>query len=151
VPTIRLETRVHAPIERCFDLARDVDVHVYSTARTTERAVGGVTQGLLELGDEVTWEAVHFGVRQRLTAKIVVFDRPHCFVDEMMRGAFKSLTHRHEFITILGGTLMVDTFMFTSPLGILGHIANILFLSRYMRNFLYARNQYLKQTAESGE
>ena len=70
MPTIRVETRIEAPVERCFDLARDVDLHRRSLARTGERAVGGVTTGLLGPGDTVTWEGRHFGVRQRLTARI---------------------------------------------------------------------------------
>lgn len=52
---IELTTRVAAPRDRCFDLARSVELHVRSTAATGERAVAGRTTGLLELGDEVTW------------------------------------------------------------------------------------------------
>lgn len=74
--TVVIETRIAAPIERCFDLARDVDAHVRSSAATRERVVGGRTTGLLELGDTVTFEGVHLGVRQRLTSRITEFDRP---------------------------------------------------------------------------
>ena len=58
--TIRLETLIPAPIERCFDLARDIDLHVRSTAHTREVAVAGVRTGLIGPGDEVTWEGIHF-------------------------------------------------------------------------------------------
>jgi len=148
VPVIRIETLIHAPPDRCFDLARDVEAHVGSTARTHERAVAGVTSGLLGPGDEVTWEAVHLGVRQRLTARITRFDRPNAFEDEMVRGAFRSFTHRHEFRPVDGGTLMIDTFRYASPLGILGALADRLFLERYMRRLLTERNAYLKRVAE---
>jgi hypothetical protein len=70
MPLIRIETRIQAPVEKCFDLARDVDLHVASTARTRERAVAGVTYGRLGPGDVVTWEAVHFGIAQRRTSRI---------------------------------------------------------------------------------
>ncbi len=148
MPTIRLETRIHAPVERCFDLARDVGAHVGSTSRTRERAVSGVTTGLLGLGDVVTWEATHLGVRQRLTVRITRFEPPHRFIDEMVSGAFHGFTHEHTFETISDGTLMVDVFAYTSPLGPLGRIADRLFLCRYMRTFLAERNRYLKQMAE---
>jgi len=98
VPTIRIATTIDAPPERCFDLARDVGAHLRSTGPTGERAVGGVTSGLLELGDEVTWEARHLGVRQRLTARISRLERPRLFEDVMVRGAFASLHHVHEFV-----------------------------------------------------
>ncbi len=79
MPTIRPETTILAPIERCFDLSLDVDLHSRSVAQTHERAVAGVTTGRMQLGDIVTWEAVHFGVRQRLTSKITAYERPPAF------------------------------------------------------------------------
>lgn len=93
MPLIRLETMIDAPPERCFDLAIDVDVHVASVAASGERAVAGVTAGRMALGDWVTWEARHFGVRQRLTAVITEYDRPHAFVDEMRAGIFERFRH----------------------------------------------------------
>ena len=130
MPVIVLRTPVAAPPLRCFDLARDVDLHQRSTAASHERAIAGVTSGLMGAGDEVTWEATHFGVRQRLTSRITEFDPPHRFVDEMVRGAFSRFRHEHQFISTEEGTLMVDTFDYTSPLGPLGMLADWLFLRR---------------------
>jgi len=149
VPTIRISTSIDAAPERCFDLARDVAAHVRSTAGTDERAVGGVTVGLLELGDEVTWEARHLGTRQRLTVRISRFERPRLFEDVLVRGAFASLRHVHEFVPRDGGTTMLDTFTFASPLGPLGAIVDRLFLTGYMRRFLLARAEELKRMAEA--
>ena len=146
--TIVVETLVAASLETCFDLSRDVDAHVESSIATGERAVGGRTSGLLELGDVVTFEAVHFGIRQRLTSRIVEFDRPRRFVDEMVNGAFTSLRHVHEFQTVNGVVLMRDTLTWRSPLGILGSIADRLFLERHMRAFLVQKQATLKAMAE---
>jgi len=149
MPTIRITTSIDAPPERCFDLARDVAAHVRSTAGTDERAVGGVTVGLLELGDEVTWEARHIGIRQRLTVRISRLERPVVFEDVMVRGAFASLRHVHEFVPRDGGTTMIDTFTFESPLGPIGAMVDRVFLTGYMRRFLVSRANELKQMAES--
>ncbi len=119
-----------------------------STEGTAERAVAGKTTGFLELGDEVTWEAVHFGVRQRVASRITRFERPHVFVDEMLSGAFHSFHHTHEFIDEGGVTRMVDTFRYRAPLGWLGNLADVLFLERYMRKFLENRATALKAAAE---
>ena len=56
-------TRIAAPIERCFDLSRSVEVHLAGNVHCGETAValGGVTAGLIELGQCVTWRARHFG------------------------------------------------------------------------------------------
>ena len=150
MPVITLRTLIHAPIERCFDLSRDIDLHIRSTAQTGEVAVAGVTTGLISLGEEVTWEARHFGVRQRLTTRITAYDRPAYFRDSQVRGAFKRFDHDHRFETLsTGATLMRDIFDYESPLGLLGILADHVFLENYMRSLLKRRNSVLKEVAES--
>ncbi|MBO0796446.1 MAG: SRPBCC family protein [Ktedonobacteraceae bacterium] len=149
MPTIQIETFIDAPPERCFDLSLSVDLHRRSVAHTRERPVAGVTSGMMKLGDTVTWEAVHFGIKQHLTSKITAYERPHCFTDEMIRGAFQEMIHIHEFILQPPGTLMIDRFMFRAPLSILGWLAETLVLTRYMKGLLLTRNRYLKQVAEA--
>lgn len=149
MPTIIVETYIDVPPTVCFDLARDIGIHCQTASRTHERAIAGVTTGLIGLGEEVTFEAVHFGIRQRLTARITHFDRPHCFVDEMLQGALRSLRHTHEFRPVGTGTVMQDTLVWTSPMGWLGKLADTLFLEAHMRQFLVERNANLKQIAES--
>ena len=132
----------------CFDMARSVDAHIESARTTGERAVAGVTSGMLKLGDEVTWRARHLGVTQDLTSRDVAFDRPHHFRDEMVRGAFSRLVHDHYFERTRG-TRMVNVFDFTAPLGPLGTLVDRLILHRYLRRFLEERAQALKQLGES--
>jgi ligand-binding SRPBCC domain-containing protein len=145
---IHLVTLIDAPVERCFDLARSIDAHLASTSATRERVAAGKAHGLLELGDEVTWEAKHLGVRQRLSSKIVAFDRPRYFRDSMVRGAFARFDHDHTFESIDGGTRMIDDFDFDAPLGVLGRLADVIFLRSYMTRFLTERAQELKRLAE---
>jgi ligand-binding SRPBCC domain-containing protein len=149
MPLIELSTVILAPRERVFDLARCINAHQDSTEGTQERAVAGVTSGLIGFNDEVTWEARHLGVRQRLTVRVTAFNRPLHFQDVMIRGAFKCLKHDHEFLEHPSGTLMVDRFEFQSPFGILGSIVDRFFLIVYMRRFLVRRNSILKKLAES--
>ena len=106
---------------------------------------------MIGLNGEVTWEARHFGVRQRLTVRVTAFDRPKHFQDVMVSGAFKSMAHDHEFSEHREGTLMSDRFEFKSPFGILGTIVDRIFLASYMRRFIVRRNEVLKQLAESTE
>jgi ligand-binding SRPBCC domain-containing protein len=148
---IRLERFIDAPIERCFDLSRSIDLHVTSMTDQGERAVGGRMSGLIELGEDVTWEARHFGVTQRLTSRITAFDRPFRFRDSMVRGAFQRFDHDHLFEQRDSRTLMTDVFDYTAPLGILGIVAERLFLTRYMTNLLSQRNEVIQRMAESDE
>lgn len=144
-----LETFINAPAETCFDLMRDIRIHTETTAQTHEKAVGGVTDGKIGLGQTVTFEGTHFGIRQRLTVKVIEFERPRLFVDEMTEGTFKTFKHIHEFSTVNGGTLMRDTLVWTSPFGILGRVVDILLLERHLRRLLNGRNAMLKHIAET--
>lgn len=139
---------VHVPRADCFNLARTVEVHLAAESRRQERAVDGRTTGRLHLGDTITFEAIHFGVRQRLTSKIVQMHAFDVFIDEMQRGAFQRLRHTHRFHDAPSGTLMRDRLEFSAPLGALGRIAERLFLRRYMQNFLHQHQNAFRTIAE---
>ena len=145
---IEIKTEIESEIHRCFDLARDIDFHKLSAQATEEKAVAGRTEGLCELGDTITWEARHFGIRQRLTVKITGFSRPYYFEDRMTKGAFQSMRHEHHFQEMDGKTLMTDRFEYEVPFGILGRLFDWIILKQHMTEFLKTRNQLIKKTAE---
>lgn len=149
MPIIKIEVDVNAPVERVFDLARCIDLHEETMSKHNEKAVSGKTNGLINFGETVTWQATHFGVSQKLTSKITVFNRPNHFRDSMISGAFARFDHDHFFDERNGKTRMRDVFDYDSPLWIFGAIADALFLESYMRRILAERNELIKQTAES--
>ncbi|MEM6853620.1 MAG: SRPBCC family protein [Planctomycetota bacterium] len=149
MPTINVETRIVAPPELCFDVARDIDFHVQSLKHTGERAVGGVTSGLIGMGESVTWEARHLGVRQRLTSQITVFDPPRHFRDCMTQGAFKRFAHDHFFDEDGGeATVMRDVIDFASPAGLIGRVFDRVFLGGYLRRLIRGRGEMIRREAE---
>jgi len=150
MPVIRLDTVIDAPMDRCFDLACSIDFHMATSSKTQETAVAGVTSGLFGPNDTVTWRAKHFGMWQELTVKMVEYNRPYVFRDDMVKGAFNSMYHIHRFESKDGKTVMSDEFSFTSPLGIFGRLADV-FLYNYMKAFLIELNQLLKAAVESSE
>jgi ligand-binding SRPBCC domain-containing protein len=150
MPIIEVQTHVQASIERCFDLARDLDLHLRSMAHSGERAIGGRTSGLICLGEEVTWEARHFGIRHRHTSRITGYDRPHFFRDSMTQGRFARFDHDHIFTAQEAGTLMRDVIDFASPFGVLGRVVDDVFMTKYLTNLISRRNEVIKHAAESG-
>jgi ligand-binding SRPBCC domain-containing protein len=153
---VRLEeiTTIQAPLERCFDLARSVEVHLAGNIHFGEQAIaaGRVTSGLIGMSQRVTWRAKHLGIWQNLTSEITSMQPPTYFQDTMIRGAFRFMKHDHYFRALPSGeTEMKDVFCFAAPLPILGRIAEVLVLRRYMRNLLHERNLVIKQIAESPE
>ena len=147
-------TVIHAPIERCFDLARSVEVHLAGNVHSGEsaKAIAGVTSGLVGLGQRVTWRAKHFGVWHSLTSEITVMDRPAYFQNIMIEGIFRFMKHDHFFRPLSRDeTEMKSVYCFAAPLPVLGRLAEVAFLGRYMQALLRERNAAVKEIAESSK
>jgi ligand-binding SRPBCC domain-containing protein len=147
-------TAIRAPIERCFDLARSVEVHLAGNVHFGEQAVAsaGVTSGLVDIAQRVTWRAKHFGVWQTFTSRITAMQSPVYFQDVMVQGAFRFMRHDHYFRRLASGeTEMKDIFCFAAPFPLLGLLAETLVLRRYMRALLQERNLVIKQIAEGSD
>ncbi len=151
MPTIIIETSIDAPQQRCFDLSRSIDLHKISTEHTREEAIDGVTSGLIGLNESVTWRAKHLGFTQKLSTVITELEEPMYFVDEMSQSIFNGFRHEHKFQNEDGSTRMIDIFDYEAPFGILGKIANVLFLKKYMHKLLKTRNAVIKEFAESAK
>jgi len=149
--TIRLETWVDAPVERCFLLSLSIDLHVASAQSTGEKAVAGTTSGLIGEGETVTFEGRHSGVRLRHTSLIETLRPYGYFRDVMIAGVFRRFEHEHHFTLMDDGTLMRDEIRFTAPWGVLGRVATRMFVRKHLRAFLVERNAVIKRVAESEE
>lgn len=146
---IELRTDIAAHADAVFDLARSIDAHLGSMGKSREQAIAGVTSGLIGLGEQVTWKATHFGIPFKMTSKVTEMTPPRRFVDEQVRGPFKTFHHEHRFERDGDGTAMVDVIDFTSPAGPIGRVVERLGLERYLTKLIRERNEFLKSAAES--
>ena len=147
-------TVIDAPIDRVFDLSRSVEVHLLANVHENEQAlaVGGLTTGLVGLGEQVTWRAKHFGLWHNLTSKATVVEPPTYLQVTMVKGIFRSMQANHLFRSLpSGATELRDKFAIAAPFPILGPIAEALFLRRYMIALNRERNAVIKQLAESDD
>lgn len=145
---LELSTDILAPIERGFDLGRSIDLHVATAAASGERAVAGVTTGLIGLGEEVSWRATHFGIRWQMTSRITALERPRFFQDCMVRGPFAVFEHSHSFEDMGDAIRMHDELRFEAPLGVVGRLVAERILAGHLTRFLVERNAILKRVAE---
>ncbi|KQQ05521.1 MULTISPECIES: SRPBCC family protein [unclassified Rathayibacter] len=141
--SIECRTRSARPAAELFDRARDIDLHRASQAGARERAIGGVTSGLIGLGEHVTFRARHFGVPLTLTSAVTALDAPRSFVDEQTRGPFRRFRHEHRFEPDGAGSVMIDRVTFAAPFGVLGLLAERLVLARHLERLLVARGRFL--------
>jgi ligand-binding SRPBCC domain-containing protein len=146
---IHLTSFINAPAERVFDLSRSINLHLISTAETNEKAVSGVLSGLINKNETVTWQARHLLKTRRFTSKITEMQRPDFFIDELIKGDFKSFRHEHHFKAVDNGSLMIDIIEFETPYGFIGKMATVFFLRSYIEKFLAKRNAVIKEYAET--
>ena len=146
---IHLTTVINAPVERVFDLSRSINLHKISTAQTNEQAIAGVTSGLINENETVTWQGKHLFKVRKFTSKITSMKKPLLFIDEMTQGDFKSYKHEHHFKSVSNGTVMIDLVEFETPYGSLGQFVNKVYLKKYMQRLLEHRNKIIKEYAET--
>ena len=149
MPKIHLTSFIAAPIKRVFDLSRSISLHQISTASTNEKAIAGTMNGLINKNETVTWQAKHLFKTRQFTSKIIEMQSPDFFIDEMVKGDFVSFHHQHHFKAAENGTIMIDLISFESPYGVIGKIANSIFLTTYIKFFLIKRNAVIKDYAET--
>lgn len=146
--TIHLTTKISASKQIVFDASRNIDIHQQSASPTKEKAVAGVTSGLINLNETVTWRGKHFGFYITHKSRITAMNFYDYFVDEMEKGKFKSFKHEHFFEEENGVTIMKDKLQYETPFGIFGELFDILFLEKHLTNFLLERNKVLKAVSE---
>jgi hypothetical protein len=132
-----------------FDLSRSIDLHQTSMQHTSEKAISGVTKGLINEGEIVVWQAKHLFKKRKLKTLISKMQPFDFFEDQMLEGDFKMMKHRHVFKFENGKTTMIDLFEFESPYGFAGKLFNGIFLKNYMRHLLQNRNAVIKEYAET--
>lgn len=146
---INITTKIKAPIQIVFDHARNIDTHQKSASNTSEVAIAGTTHGLINKGETVTWRGKHFGFFLQHQSIISQMELYSYFVDEQLKGHFKSFKHQHFFEEIDGQTIMKDVMEYETPFGIFGKLFDLLFLKRHLTNFLIERNACLKLVSET--
>jgi ligand-binding SRPBCC domain-containing protein len=146
--TINLTTKIKAPKQIVFDASRNIDIHQKSASKTSEKAIAGITSGLINLDETVTWSGKHFRFYLTHKSRITAMNLYDYFVDEMEQGKFKTFKHEHFFEEVNGFTIMKDKLEYETPFGLFGELFDILFLEKHMTQFLLERNKTLKEISE---
>ena len=146
--TIKITTNYFAPIETIFNTNRNIDIHQQSASKTKEIAIAGITSGIINKKETVTWKGKHFGVyltHQSLISEMIF---PTYFVDEQLKGKFKSFKHQHFFEQKENYVEVTDILEYETPFGIFGQLFDKLLLKKHLTNFIIHRNTVLKNLAK---
>ncbi|MCR4030820.1 MULTISPECIES: SRPBCC family protein [Flavobacterium] len=146
--TINLTTKIKASKQTVFDASRNIDIHQKSASASKEKAIAGITSGLINLNETVTWRGKHFGFYLTHKSRITAMNLYDYFVDEMEEGKFKFFKHEHFFEEENGITIMKDKLQYETPFGIFGSLFDVLLLKKHLKKFLLERNKVLKEVSE---
>ena len=95
-----------------------------------------VRQGLL-----IDYRIRLHGVPMRWRTEIPVYEPPHRFVDNQLRGPYRRWHHEHTFVAKDGGTLCGDRVTYRPPIGGLFH--DVFIAPQLRRIFAYRRDRML--------
>ena len=95
----------------------------------------------IQQGTKIDYRLKIRGVPVRWRSRITVWDPPHRFVDEQVRGPYRKWIHEHRFSEESGGTLCEDSVAY-APLG--GALINTLFVERDIRKIFAYRSDRLQ-------
>lgn len=151
MPTIHFTTFIGAPVDRVFDLSRNISLHKISMQDTNEEAIAGITSGLINKDETVTWKARHLFKTRFFTSKITEMQPFEKFTDKMIKGDFLSFQHEHFFKAVENGTIVIDIINFETPYGILGKLVNKIWLIPYLEKLVIHRNEVIRQYTQSNK
>ena len=143
---------VSAPIERCFDLVRSIDLHEEKSFAIGAVAKAGKTKGLSELGDNTIWSGKFLGVRSSMNIVVTEVTKHSKFCEEMVSGVPKTFSHEYTFRKTEDELVEVtDKLGFSSRGWFLGSMLDSIYFSEKMRALVKARLEAIKSSAESDE
>ena len=83
-------------------------------------------------------------VRMKWVSEIANVNEPFEFTDIQKSGPFSFWQHRHSFREVENGTEMTDELLYRVPMGVIGRLANSLFVEREVNAIFDYRNKVLR-------
>ena len=149
MPTIHLTTFIKAPVDRVFDLSRNISLYKKALQDSNEKISSGAASNLVCAGETITLHARHLGKTRMITARVMEINKPLSLVEEQVKGDLKCYRHERHFKEIENGTIMIDMLEFEGPRDILGSLLSQFYLKNYLERIIKQRNELIRQYAES--
>jgi ligand-binding SRPBCC domain-containing protein len=149
MPTIHLTTFIAAPIERVFDLSRNLTIYKVLMQGRKEKFSSGAASNLISHGETITFHAKHFGKTRLVTTRVIELQKPSSFIQEQVKGDLLHFKHEHYFKPVENGTILIDMIDFDGPRDVIGKVMGKIYLKNYLEKFIHKRNILIQQYAES--
>lgn len=145
MPIIQVKTLLEAPIEQCFNAARNPLDIVASVPPIKDSIVDSKLVNKVNLGDKFYIDTLLFKEKFKdkflITTKynVVEYVPPFKFSEEVTNIFFKEFKHVHEFTQKKAKVEMVDTIEYKMAFGFIGNIINKRYIDVIIRTYLYNR------------
>ncbi len=101
--------------------------------------------GPMEEGTEISYRLRVGGVPLKWKTRIDAWEPGRRFVDAQIAGPYACWWHEHRFETDAGGrTIMEDRVLYAPPFGILGRLANLIFIEGALRAIFSFRSDAIR-------
>ena len=104
----------------------------------------------MRVGALIRYRLRLMGVRFGWLTRISHWDPPNEFVDEQLKGPYRTWVHRHRFTEVPGGTLIEDDVTYTLPLFPFGELAAPI-VSLQVRRIFAHRAGAIRRAMASGQ
>jgi ligand-binding SRPBCC domain-containing protein len=99
----------------------------------------------MEVGAVIDYRLHYHRVPLGWTSQIEVWEPGRQFVDRQLRGPYGLWHHRHTFSAAGAGTVIEDEVHYAAPFGVLGELAQPLFVARDLRRIFDYRQHAVRQ------
>ncbi len=135
----RLTTRIELPVDQAtvFEFFSNAENLGLVTPPELGFRIRTPTPIAMGEGTLIDYTIRLWGVSLAWRTRIARWDPPVGFVDEQLRGPYKTWVHTHRFTPIAGGTAIEDDVVYELPFGWLGALALPLVRRQLARIFAY--------------
>lgn len=96
-------------------------------------------------GSTISHSIRWFGLPMRWDSVISHYEEKRYFVDEMVRGPYRTWAHTHEFHPVADGVEMSDRVVYSLPMGIVGDITHSLMVRRQLDSIFDYRSRRIAE------
>ena len=136
---------VDRPLEEVFDFFADArNLEVITPPWLHFRHVSDASIAMAE-GVIIDHRLALHGVPMRWRSRISVWEPPHRFVDEQLRGPYRKWIHEHSFSAERGGTRVADRVQYLAPGWFLEPLVHRFFVRRSVQRVFQYRQSKLEE------
>jgi hypothetical protein len=143
--TLKREQLVPRPLDEVFEFFEKPENLARITPPWMDFRILTPSPIVMEQGAEFEYTVRVMGIRMRWKSLIGDYQPPFRFVDEQIRGPYAYWHHTHTFAEVDAGTSVGDEVRYALPAGMIGTLAQHLFVRRQLDEIFSYRSRVINE------